>query len=69
MDHEFVRGSVKSVIACWTRPGTTSLKSKQQNVKSDHGVWGSQKTHFKVYIIHWHDPTGFVVIEAKELVW
>ena len=41
---------------------------QEKKCQSDHGVWGLQKTYFKAYIIHWHDPMSFAVGEAKEVL-
>ena len=63
------QGPLRFVIGCWTRPGTTSVYTKEKKCESDDGVRGHQKTYPKAYIIHWHGPTGFTVGEAKELLW
>ena len=68
MDHEVVQSLVKFVIGYWTRPVTTSVYTKEKTSEWPCS-WGPQKTYFKVYIIHWHGPTSFVVGEAKEVVW
>ena len=36
--------------------------------QSDHGVQGPQKTNFKAYVIHYHDPTDFAVGEARKVL-
>jgi hypothetical protein len=61
------QGHVKFVIGRGIRPGTTSVYTREK-CQSDHGVRGPQKTYFKVYIIHWYDPTCFGVGEAKEVL-
>ena len=55
---------VKSMIGCWTRPGTTLVHTKEK-MSVCHGVRGPQKTYFKPYVIHWHSPRGFATGEAK----
>ena len=37
-----------------------------QKRQSDCRIRGPQKTCYMAYIIHQHDPMGFVVEEAKE---
>lgn len=39
---------------------------RKKNCKSDHGVFGPQKTYFQAYIIHYHDPTDIAVSRKKE---
>ena len=61
------QGIVKSVIGCWSPPGTTSVYTKEEKCQSDHGVWDLQKTYFKAHIIQWHGLMGCAVGEAKEV--
>ena len=61
------QGFVEFVIGCSTRPGNTSVYTKEI-CKSNHGVRGTQKIYIKVYISHWHGPTSFAPVEAKEVL-
>ena len=58
----------KLVIGCWTRPGSSSVYTKQKCQRA-HRYWGPQKTIFKPCSIHWHGPTVFLLGRAKEVVW
>ena len=64
------QGPVKSTIGCWTRPGTTTVYTKEKMSKLPWSlILGPQKAYFKAYIFHQQGPTGFVAGEAKEVLW
>ena len=56
------KGPVKFVIGCWTRPRTTSVYTKEQNVKVSMGVRGPQK----IYILR---PTLSNDVVQRVLWW
>ena len=44
------------------------IRQGKQECKVDHGTWGFLKAFFHAYTIHCHDPTNYVVGEAKEVL-
>ena len=70
------KGKDHEVIPCSSKICDWSLNLSRDHFglhqgkkwKSDHGTWGPQKACFHAYIIHCHDPTGFAVGEAKEVL-
>ena len=69
MDYEVVPRSYK--ICAWLLNSSWDhfVLHLAKKCGSDYGIQGLQKIYFKAYIIHWHGPTGFVLREAKELLW
>ena len=69
MDNEVVPRCCKSID--WLLNSSLDYFGLHQGKKcqSDHGGRGSQKIYFKAYIIHLHNPTGFVIRDAKEAGW
>ena len=63
---EVVKGRI---LASWVQKSLEPWFTPREKCQSDHGVRGPQKTYFKAYTIHWHGPMGFVVGEAKEVIW
>ena len=48
--------------------GPLRFISKKKKCKSNHATWGPWKAYFHAYIIHCHDPMGFAMGRAKEVI-